>query len=67
MNQTIAIAVTHAAGARARKLARALPARAPLVQRIARATREGRFNVNAEAIADKLIANAQELLGHRGQ
>ena len=32
------------------------------VQRIAQAIREGRFTVNAEAIADKLIANAQELL-----
>lgn len=33
------------------------------VDRIAQAIREGRFAVNAEAIADKLIANAQELLG----
>jgi negative regulator of flagellin synthesis FlgM len=32
------------------------------VQRIAQAIREGRFTVNAEAIADKLIANAQDLL-----
>jgi negative regulator of flagellin synthesis FlgM len=32
------------------------------VQRIAQAIREGRFTVNPEAIADKLIANAQELL-----
>ena len=35
------------------------------VQRIALAIREGRFEVNAEAIADKLIANAQELLGSK--
>jgi negative regulator of flagellin synthesis FlgM len=33
------------------------------VDRIAQAIRDGRFTVNAEAIADKLIANAQELLG----
>ena len=33
------------------------------VERIANAIREGRFEVNAGAIADKLIANAQELLG----
>lgn len=33
------------------------------VERIAQSIAEGRFKVNAEAIADKLIANAQELLG----
>jgi negative regulator of flagellin synthesis FlgM len=33
------------------------------VQRIAQAIRDGKFQVNPEAIADKLIANAQELLG----
>lgn len=32
------------------------------VDRIARAIRDGKFEVNAEAIVDKLIANAQELL-----
>ena len=32
-------------------------------RRIAQAIADGRFKVNAEAIADKLIANAQELLG----
>jgi negative regulator of flagellin synthesis FlgM len=32
------------------------------VERIAQAIREGRFQINAEAIADQLIANAQELL-----
>jgi negative regulator of flagellin synthesis FlgM len=32
------------------------------VQRIAQAIRDGKFQVNADAIADKLIANAQELL-----
>lgn len=38
------------------------------VQRIADAIREGRFVVNHEAIADKLIANAKELLkpAHKG-
>ena len=33
------------------------------VERIAQAIRDGKFEVNADAIADKLIANAQELLG----
>lgn len=33
------------------------------VDRIAQAIREGRFTVDAEAIADRLIANAEELLG----
>jgi negative regulator of flagellin synthesis FlgM len=32
------------------------------VARIAQAIRDGKFKVNAEAIADKLIANAKELL-----
>jgi negative regulator of flagellin synthesis FlgM len=32
------------------------------VNRIAQAIRDGKFTVNHEAIADKLIANAQELL-----
>jgi negative regulator of flagellin synthesis FlgM len=32
------------------------------VERIAQAIREGKFQINAEAIADQLIANAQELL-----
>lgn len=33
------------------------------VERITQSIAEGRFKVNAEAIADKLIANAQEVLG----
>lgn len=33
------------------------------VERVAQAIRDGKFEVNAEVIADKLIANAQELLG----
>ncbi len=33
------------------------------VSRIAQAIRDGKFQVNPEVIADKLIANAQELLG----
>jgi negative regulator of flagellin synthesis FlgM len=36
------------------------------VQRIAQAIKDGNFKVNHEAIADKLIANAQELLGRSG-
>ncbi len=35
------------------------------VQRIADAIRDGKFEINAEAIADKLIANAHELLTPR--
>jgi negative regulator of flagellin synthesis FlgM len=34
------------------------------VHRISEAIRDGKFVVNADAIADKLIANAQELLGN---
>ena len=34
------------------------------VQRISDAIRDGKFRVNPEAIADKLIANAQEVLGN---
>ncbi len=37
------------------------------VQRISDAIRDGKFTVNADAIADKLIANAQELLGAVGK
>jgi len=33
------------------------------VARISQSIRDGTFKVNPEAIADKLIANAQELLG----
>jgi negative regulator of flagellin synthesis FlgM len=36
------------------------------VERIAQAIREGKFTVNHQAIADKLISNAQELLGRAG-
>jgi negative regulator of flagellin synthesis FlgM len=36
------------------------------VDRIAQAIREGKFTVNHQAIADKLISNAQELLGRSG-
>jgi negative regulator of flagellin synthesis FlgM len=35
------------------------------VERISQAIRDGKFQVNAEAIADKLIANAAELLARR--
>jgi negative regulator of flagellin synthesis FlgM len=35
------------------------------VERIAAAIREGKYQINAEAIADKLIVNAQELLGRK--
>jgi negative regulator of flagellin synthesis FlgM len=35
------------------------------VQRISQAISEGKFTINANAIADKLISNAQELLSSR--
>ena len=35
------------------------------VDRIAKAISEGKFTINANAIADKLVANAQELLDSR--
>ena len=35
------------------------------VERIAQAIRDGKFTINAEAIADKLIVNAQDLLGRK--
>ena len=35
------------------------------VERVAQAIRDGDFKVNAEAIADKLIINAAELLGRK--
>jgi negative regulator of flagellin synthesis FlgM len=35
------------------------------VDRISQAIREGKFKINAEAIADKLIINAEELLGRK--
>ena len=35
------------------------------VERIATAIRDGKFKVDAEAIADKLIINAEELLGRK--
>lgn len=35
------------------------------VQRISQAISEGKFTINARAIADKLVANAQELLDAR--
>jgi negative regulator of flagellin synthesis FlgM len=33
------------------------------VERISQAIADGKFTINAEAIADKLITNAQEVLG----
>ena len=36
------------------------------VDRISQAIRDGQFQVNADVIADKLIANAQDLLGKTG-
>jgi negative regulator of flagellin synthesis FlgM len=35
------------------------------VERIARAIREGEYQINPEAIADQLLANARELLGRK--
>lgn len=35
------------------------------VERIAAAIREGTYQINAEAIAEKLIVNAEELLGRK--
>lgn len=35
------------------------------VERIAQAIRDGKYTINAEAIADKLIINAEELLGRK--
>ena len=35
------------------------------VERITQAIRDGTFKINAEAIADKLIVNAEELLGRK--
>ena len=37
------------------------------VERIGQAIRDGRYRIDAEAIADKLIANAQELLQRPGR
>lgn len=35
------------------------------VERIAAAIREGKYQINAEAIAERLIVNAEELLGRK--
>jgi negative regulator of flagellin synthesis FlgM len=37
------------------------------VERIAQAIRDGKFKINAEVIADKLIINAEELLGPKSK
>jgi negative regulator of flagellin synthesis FlgM len=37
------------------------------VERLAQAIRDGKFEVNADVIADKLIANAQELLARNSR
>ncbi len=37
------------------------------VERISLAIREGKFEVNAEAIADKLIAHTTDMISHRPQ
>jgi negative regulator of flagellin synthesis FlgM len=53
---------SHAATALAGNEAGRADFDAEKVERIAQAIREGRFTVDAEAIADRLIANAKELL-----
>jgi negative regulator of flagellin synthesis FlgM len=37
------------------------------VERIARAIREGQYQINPEAIADQLLANARELLARKAE
>jgi negative regulator of flagellin synthesis FlgM len=37
------------------------------VDRIRQAIADGSYKVNADAIADRLLANAQDLLGHLGK
>ena len=37
------------------------------VERIAQAIRDGKFKINADVIADKLIVNAEELLGPKSK
>ena len=37
------------------------------VERIAQAIRDGKFKINADVIADKLIINAEELLGPKSK
>lgn len=37
------------------------------VDRIRKAISDGTYKINADAIADKLLTNAQDLLGHLGQ
>jgi negative regulator of flagellin synthesis FlgM len=59
---TVALASTNAAQAAA-----GADFDAAKVERIAQAIRDGRYEVNAEAIADKLIANAHELLSRTQQ
>ena len=68
-------AATAASGASAEPSAKVALSNAALagdfdsekVERIAQAIRDGKFQVNAEAIADKLISNAADLLGRSTQ
>ena len=59
------VAISSAAQAAASSAATEVSFDSAKVGRISQAISEGKFTVNANAIADKLVANAQELLKAR--